>query len=289
MKLLNRGLFGRLWISGLAVVLSLFYVEQLDADLLTISGTDVFNQSLGTLNSVSILVNPPATATTASGAHSHTIDPAAFATGLPEGTVVDFLEPIFLFDAGAHSHGVVDIPAFSTALGTIDPPATLSTFSGSHHHGLGVDFGPATVGPGGFLDLTPVVLPIDGEHFHLFDISSFTQSVDVAPFLGLGPLSPTIDPPGFVTVSTGVHSHITISGLYASNVGPLFVPSMSVTVSGSHSHFADIGPFSIISTTFDFTPNTVVPEPSTVTLLGIGVFGIIFYGWRRKRKRPPAE
>jgi hypothetical protein len=32
------------------------------------------------------------------------------------------------------------------------------------------------------------------------------------------------------------------------------------------------------------TPPTAVPEPSTLTLLGIGSLGLLGYGWKRRKQ-----
>jgi hypothetical protein len=36
---------------------------------------------------------------------------------------------------------------------------------------------------------------------------------------------------------------------------------------------------------FTFGPLTVVPEPASLTLLDIGAFGLVGYGWRRRNRK----
>ncbi|MBI1926222.1 PEP-CTERM sorting domain-containing protein [Candidatus Poribacteria bacterium] len=31
-------------------------------------------------------------------------------------------------------------------------------------------------------------------------------------------------------------------------------------------------------------PQNIIPEPSTLLLFGVGIIGIAFYGWRRRKK-----
>jgi len=272
------------------IVLSLIVLgTQLQAASYTIPGTGVFDQELGTLDSVDVLIEPPETVLSEAGSHSHMLNPGAFipvntATGIAyaNGTTIDFL-PITLSATGLHTHSA-DVLPFLSSMGTIDFPSGTTSSDDSHFHTI--NFAVATVGAvtSGQLDLANTSTSVIGLHSHTLAMDPFYQTysgAELEPFLTGSP-DPTIDPPNTVSSTSGFHAHQLVAGSYQALINGsvlefVTIPMSITTTTGGHTHSLDMGSFDVTSTTFHYT----VPEPTTaiLALAGIGATFLL----RRRR------
>lgn len=276
----------------LLIAASSYFVggSRLQAAMYTISGTGLFDQSLGELTSVDILIEPPETTLSEAGSHSHTWDPTSYIpttfTGdtYADGTTIDFLPILLSFPGGTHTNSV-SVSSFSSSMGTINFP--VATTFGSHNHS--VDFASTTVGASvsGRLDLPITATNTTGLHSHALTIPSFSQSFSgsqLEPFLS-GTPNATIDPPSTISSNEGIHQHfLSFSFAYSAviNGGSTETVRLNTdvgtSISGGHAHTMDIEAFDVTNTTFHYTP---VPEPSSAFLLGLGGLALAI---RRSRR-----
>jgi len=275
------------------IAVSSYFISgsSLQAVIYTISGTGLFDQNLGELTSVDVLIEPPEATLTETGSHQHTFNPSNFIatntnTGNPygNGTTIDF-SPITLSLGGSHSSSV-DVSPFSTSMGTINFPVGTTTTDGAHSQTI--NFGISTVGASasGQLDLAITATNSTGLHSHTMTIPSFSQSFSgsqIAPFLS-GTPNATIDPPNAISSSDGFHAHQLAGGSYqaiinGSSLEFVTIPTSFVSsISGGQTHSMDIEAFDVTITTFYYT---AVPEPSSTFLLVLGGLALVI-----RRSRP---
>ena len=243
----------------------------------TIPGTGLFDQSLGTLESVEVSVREGHGELTMLLGLTHGLTTGSFlptftATGLPvpKGTQIDFL-PFALSLEGSHTH-VATLGTLTTSVGMLVPPPAVVSPSDSHSHM--VDFLSEAVDfQSGLLSLHATSSP-DGGHTHDVVIPAFSQVLTedaLTPFLSGNPVAtfgllPLRVSPG------GAHSHQWVGGSYPAILNGYFptevtIPASFVTVSnGFHGHSARITGMGIEQTTFTYDP---VPEPACLGVAGL--------------------
>lgn len=118
------------------------------------------------------------------------------------------------------------------------------------------------------------------------DSIPLNSDLNVAPgILDLSPSTPSASPKKSTTQDPVVTENLAIAGaLTSSNIADLVLvspsriqetsaPEETVAAAGLH----PIGLMVAVATT------AIIPEPSTVVLMGLGAVGMLYAGWRRRR------
>lgn len=268
------------------------------ADFYTISGTGLFDTSRGTLNKVSVRFKQDNVAMTV-GDHSHTITTSLVGYNLGSNSTVSLdFAVVSLADGSAittsvvgdHTHSL--LPTFTWNSKNISLSPVTSSSGGSHSHGvtnlrLIDDF------TGNSRAIVSGTIQDSGAHSQTFSFDQLVDFTGTDLSLFLGPIAPVQGYTGSFNVSSGNHTHIIPGGLYKVQVGDglggfttfdisiLDNILLSNSLTGNHSVNLSGNAF---ETTFDFTPFSSVPEPSSFILFSV-VAGAGAVGRRFWRKR----
>lgn len=270
------------------------------ADFYTEGGAKAFDTSRGTLTKVSVRFKQDnVTMTTA--AHTHTITttsvryaPVSIIPTLslefnvisgPGGTLTTST-------VGDHTHSFT--PSFTWNGKNITLSSVTSSAGGSHAHNVSnlVLRDNSAVGSG-FVDIVSGTIGSAGGHTQSF---SYDQSVD---FTGsdlsmfLGPGNPSSTYAGAFTVNGANHTHLIASGRYTvlgDNFGaPVtfqidLLDDILLSNSSTGDHSVNLSG-NVFETTFEYTPFSAVPEPSSFILFsvvaGAGAVGRRF--WKKRK------
>lgn len=279
------------------------------ADFYVINGgTGLFDTSLGTLNKVTVRFKKDNVLLESSGAHTHSITSTTVGYSVA-GTTASLGFEIVRADgqadvsttiSGLHQESVT-VPGFLWNNKTISltPTPVLSSSSGGHSHqvtGLSLSIPP---GPGlsGTASITGGTVVAAGAHTQTF---SFDRSIEFSGAdldIFLGAIAPTSNYSTTFTVNSSTqHSHLISSGVYVARA-PSSIPggpdeeflvtltsniSLSNTSDGSHTVNLS---GEVFETTFEYTPFSAIPEPSSFILFsvvaGAGAVGRRF--WRKRK------
>jgi hypothetical protein len=285
----------------LFVVALLLFASNCFADFYTVGGTEKFNTSLGTLNKVSVRFKQDNVSMSVAD-HTHTITSTSvnYSLGTNSTASLEF-SVISLAGGGAvttstvgdHLHSVT--PSFTWNGKNISLTSVNSTSAGSHAHGVtGLKLFGDSFSGSGIASISGGTIQNGGAHSQTF---SFDQTVDFTGSdlsLFLGPTDPDANYSGSFSVNGSNHTHVIASGAYTVQVDNLGVPQqfnisilsdilLSSTSTGNHSVNLNGNAF---ETTFEFTPFSSVPEPSSFVLLsvvaGAGAFGRRF--WKKRKQ-----
>jgi hypothetical protein len=270
------------------------------ADFYTISKTGLFDTSRGTLNKVSVRFKEDNVSMGNAAGHSHTIGagqqvefgftgplaPLGFTIiGVQNGAFVD---PLITTAGGNHTH-TFTVPTFSWNGINISLGQYTSNAGGLHSHTVsGLSF---AIPPSAPLNVyeTGSGSSVSTEDTHSqsfsFDKSIDLTGADLNLFLVGGPsASYTLD----FDVPGENHSHQISSGFYVAKdtLNQTLTVNLknAISLAGSSGlHGVDLTT-TVFSTTFDFTPFSAVPEPSSFVLFSV-VAGAGAIGRRFLKKR----
>lgn len=286
------------YLFALALMLVAAHVH---ADFYTVSGAQAFNTALGTLTKASVRFKQDNVSMT-TPAHTHTI--ATTTVQYAPVTTIPTLSLQFnvisgpggtltTSTVGDHNHTFT--PTFTWNGKNITLSSVTSSAGGSHSHNVTnlvlVDTG---FGGSGSATIQSGTIESGGGHSQTF---SFDQTIDfigsdLSMFLGTG--NPSNSYTGAFSVNGANHTHLIGSGIYnveapdglggsvAFQINILDNISLSNSSTGNHSVNLN---GNVFETTFEYTPFSAVPEPSSFILFsvvaGVGAVGRRF--WKKRK------
>lgn len=259
-------------------------VSNIDTDDIVIP---MFDTNLGTLTGVELTVTLRSGSTNSVDGHNHSSFSVLSSNSRGNPFVSGFTaSPDVTTSGGAHNHAVVT-PTYAGGGLTIGTFAFSTNTEGSHNHGVSISYGGLQqVGPTSWMAIAQIATSANAA-----SSSTYSSQEKVLNFSGaaltsfLGGSDIVIAADAITTNTSGLHSHIvdefsrtvnSSTGLWTWDFESSFTPS-----AGSHELVLD--PRFDTTATFTFSEAALVPEPSSVALVGIGTVGLLTVRHRRRR------